>query len=168
VSALANFLKYYKFKATANAPFNDYAGYYTNANFALGAPQNTLPDYNIKANALYTMGGFAAMWSVSYIPTVTDPGDLFGGQSTTDSFTSSGKAYTIPSYMTSDLRIGYNFATSRGGLLRFTNQLSVGIGVNNLFNKKPPFIPSAAEDNTDKSTYDIIGRFYSFDITKRF
>src|SRR5262249_3358733 len=131
VSALANFPKYYKFKATAVAPYNDYAGYYTNANFALGAPQNTLPDYNIKANAVYTKGGFAAMLSISYIPHVTDPGDLFGGQSTTDSFTSNGLAYTIPSYTVADLRLGYNFTGSRMGLLKVTDQLSIGIGVNN-------------------------------------
>ena len=33
---------------------------------------------------------------------------------------------------------------------------------------EPPLIASAFEDNTDKSTYDIIGRFIYFEVSKKF
>ena len=44
----------------------------------------------------------------------------------------------------------------------------VAIGCNNVTDEDPPFISSSFEDNTDKSTYDILGRFVYFEVTKKF
>ncbi|MBC7367182.1 MAG: hypothetical protein H7343_10300, partial [Undibacterium sp.] len=41
-------------------------------------------------------------------------------------------------------------------------------GVSNITNKTAPFIPDGNEDNTDKRAYDIVGRFYFFEISKKF
>jgi len=44
----------------------------------------------------------------------------------------------------------------------------IAVGVNNITDNDPPLIASSFEDNTDKSTYDIIGRFVYFEIAKKF
>ena len=46
--------------------------------------------------------------------------------------------------------------------------LTVTLGVNNVTDQLPPFIGSSAEDNTDKSYYDIVGRFFFFQVDKKF
>ena len=170
VSTLATYLNSYKAKANRSAPYYDYAGYYVNANYALGLPNNTLPDYNIKANLQYNKGNFGALLTANYLPKVGDPADTFAGQSDTNSTTINGKPYTIPSYYTMDLNLGYNIGKRYAGqgLGSLLNGVSVAIGCNNLFNKKPPFIPSSAEDNTDKQTYDIVGRYVFIELKKSF
>ncbi|MBW3138287.1 TonB-dependent receptor domain-containing protein [Ferrimonas balearica] len=55
----------------------------------------------------------------------------------------------VPSNTTWDLQTSYT-ATEN---LKFT------LGVNNLFDKQPPFVFSAFGANTDVATYDVIGRF---------
>jgi outer membrane receptor protein involved in Fe transport len=42
------------------------------------------------------------------------------------------------------------------------------IGCNNVTDNAPPVIASSFEDNTDKSSYDILGRFVYFQISKKF
>jgi len=44
----------------------------------------------------------------------------------------------------------------------------VTVGVNNITDEAPPLISSSSEDNTDKSSYDIIGRFVYFEVSKKF
>jgi len=44
----------------------------------------------------------------------------------------------------------------------------LAVGVNNISDNDPPLIASAFADNTDKSTYDIIGRFVYFEVSKKF
>jgi iron complex outermembrane receptor protein len=46
--------------------------------------------------------------------------------------------------------------------------LRVQVGVNNLNDEAPPYIPSSAEDNTAKSEYDIVGRFFYLQVSKKF
>ena len=41
-------------------------------------------------------------------------------------------------------------------------------GVKNLTDNIAPLIASSSEDNTDKGTYDILGRFFYFELAKRF
>ena len=46
-------------------------------------------------------------------------------------------------------------------------ETDVRVGINNIFNEAPPPYGSSAE-TYDASTYDVIGRYYSFSVTKRF
>jgi hypothetical protein len=46
--------------------------------------------------------------------------------------------------------------------------LRLTVGVNNVTDEQPVFIGSSSEDNTDKSNYDIIGRFFFFQVDKKF
>ncbi|MEO6280193.1 hypothetical protein [Roseateles sp.] len=40
----------------------------------------------------------------------------------------------------------------------FNKQVDFAVGVDNLFDKKPPFIQSYTDANTDTMTYDLQGR----------
>ena len=64
-----------------------------------------------------------------------------------------------------DMQLAYNFRDKYGPWL---NGVRVAVGVNNITDNEPPLIASAFEDNTDKATYDIIGRSYYIGLTKRF
>ncbi len=44
----------------------------------------------------------------------------------------------------------------------------LAVGCNNVTDNAPPLIASSFEDNTDKSSYDILGRFIYFEVSKKF
>ena len=80
-----------------------------------------------------------------------------------------GKAYKIPSYFTVDLAVRYNVPNfGRDWARNFT----LTVGANNLFDKKPPYVPASGngegENNTVKNTYDIIGRYVFVELKKAF
>jgi len=54
------------------------------------------------------------------------------------------------------------------GSYRFNDQLVVRGGVNNLFDKEPPYYTDAIDQNTDPFTYDLLGRRYFVKATYRF
>jgi len=80
-------------------------------------------------------------------------------------FTVNGKGWTVDSWYSIDMQLAYRFDEKYGKLLRGTR---VAVGVNNVTDNDPPLIASAFEDNTDKSTYDIVGRFIYFELSKKF
>lgn len=51
---------------------------------------------------------------------------------------------------------------------RFLQTARLQLGLNITTDNKPPLIASTFEDHTDKSTYDIVGRFVYFEISKKF
>jgi iron complex outermembrane receptor protein len=163
VGANANVLFNYKFRPTPTAGNQQYARQQTSSTYGLGGANGVLPGYKINYSGLWQYRGFNTSLLISYIPTVVDAGSLFAGQSTTNAKTANGLAYTIPSYTTVDLSVGYAF-TGKG----WYNGISLVGGVNNLTNKLAPYIPDGNEDNTDKRTYDIIGRFYFLEVSKKF
>ena len=72
----------------------------------------------------------------------------------------------MPDYYRIDMQIAYQFGR-RGGN-RWYDGARLAFGVNNVTDENAPFIASGAEDNTDKSQYDIWGRFVYFEVSKRF
>ena len=110
-----------------------------------------------------------------YVPEVEDPGTLFASNldfernvdDLLNDFTVNGSAWKIESWYSIDMQLSYELGKSKQAKswydgTRFT------IGVNNITDKKPPIIASSFEDNTDKSTYDILGRFVYFELAKKF
>ncbi len=174
VGADANYLQHFLFRATPEDKYDDYASNYTGA-YAPVAAFYTLPRYNVKANLQYDIKGFAALATINYIPSVTNWGDAFGSQGNTvngkpynDVYVTGG-AQMIPSYYTVNLTLSYTFRKGEpGSTLSYLNGLSIVVGSNNLFNHTPPFITGSPEDNTDKGTYDVIGRTYFFSLKKTF
>ena len=80
-------------------------------------------------------------------------------------FTVDGSDWTVKSWYSIDMQLAYRFDEKYDPWLRGTR---LAVGVNNISDNDPPLIASAFEDNTDKSTYDIIGRFVYFEVSKKF
>jgi iron complex outermembrane receptor protein len=163
VGANANVLFNYKFHPDPNSGNQQYARQQTGAAFGLGGANGVLPGYKINYFGTWTFRGFTTTALISYTPTVVDAGSLFANQATTNTKTANGKAFVVPSYTTADLSVAYQFK-GKG----WYNGFALVAGVNNAFNKIAPFIPDGNEDNTDKRSYDIIGRYYFFEIGKKF
>jgi len=169
VGAQANILFNYKFRATPNAPYLQYARNFTDQTNGIGGYNGLLPGYIIKPYISHVYGPLATSVFLNYVPATTASGSLFGGANSTNTDRIDGLAYTIPSYFTVDLALSYtvpNFGKD------WARNLTLTGGVNNLFNKAAPYVPvdgnPPGENNTVESIYDIIGRFFFVELKKSF
>jgi iron complex outermembrane receptor protein len=169
VGASANVLFSWKARATASDPLNEYARAFTDSANGLGAEQGNLPSYIVKPYLNHSWKGISSSVFVTYIPEVNAPGTLFGGASPTNTQRINGLAYKIPSYTTVDVAFSATVPSLGFDALRNTR---VTIGANNLFDKDAPYVPGSgnnqSENNTNKTTYDIIGRFMFVELKKSF
>lgn len=165
LAANANVIDRYEFRLNVGAPFYNYAGQYTSPS-TIGGANGTLPSWFVTDSITWDYKGFTINVASRYIPEVLDQGDLFptsGG--TANGRTYNGAAWTVDSWYAIDMQLSYKFGEDYG---RWLNGLRLTVGVNNLTDNLPPFIASGSEDNTDKGTYDILGRFVYFEIAKKF
>jgi len=110
-----------------------------------------------------------------YIPEVDDPGTLFASnldfERTFDDllndFTLDGSKWKIQSWYSIDLQLAYELGKTKQAK-DWYDGTRLTIGVSNVTDEKPPIIASSFEDNTDKSTYDLMGRFIYFEVAKKF
>lgn len=72
---------------------------------------------------------------------------------------------SVASYRTFDAQVGYSFSGSSN---KWLAGLSLNLGVNNAFNKFPPFIQSEGNQNHDINAYDPIGRFFFMEARYKF
>jgi len=169
VGASANILFNYKFRATAKDPYLQYARVFTDSTIGGAGFEGLLPSYTIKPYVNYSYKAVTASLFMTYYPTVTVPGTLFGGASTTNDYTLNGKASQVPSYFTADLSVAYVLPSFGKNWLRGT---TLTVGANNVFNKQAPYIPGdgsfVAQNNTAENAYDIIGRFMFVELKKSF
>jgi hypothetical protein len=104
---------------------------------------------------------------------VTDSGTLFGDTTPgdTNGETLNGQKFKVPTYTTADVSATYDFGSGIGTnewVNGFLRNSSITVGITDFTNKLPPFVPSSEEDNTDKVAYNIIGRFFFVQATKKF
>ncbi|KZN53684.1 hypothetical protein N474_20340 [Pseudoalteromonas luteoviolacea CPMOR-2] len=88
------------------------------------------------ANATLKITQWQATYSIQYIGKAADEngGGPIGAQ--------------VPSIVYHDLQVGYSFE----------NALKLSVGIDNIFDKRPPFLTSWNDANTDVFTYDTVGR----------
>jgi len=150
-------------QASPGAKYYHYEGQWT-ANF--GTAQGLIPDYRLNFGLTWDFHDFAYSISAHYIPGVVDLGfEHPQVGDTSQGFTINGKPWQVPDYYTIDMQLAYHFGPKFG---RFLKGTTLAVGCNNILDENPPLIASAIEDNTDKGTYDILGRFVYFQITKAF
>jgi len=98
----------------------------------------------------YVLHDFEASWKINYLSAIQDTtpanGILFQQWN------------NVPAYTYHDVQARYTFPVGK-------SKLTTYLGVNNVFNKKPPFLPGAyASDvtgtNTAADSYDVIGVFW--------
>jgi iron complex outermembrane receptor protein len=152
-----------------------YDGQYTDRINGIGGAQGLLPRYQINTGLAWDIHDFTYTINARYIPEVQDRGTLHQSniafENTFDDglndFTDSGKVWTISDWFTIDMQLAYEFGKGQP-LRRWYDGFRVAVGANNITDEKPPLVTSSFEDNTDKSTYDIIGRFVYFEVGKKF
>jgi iron complex outermembrane receptor protein len=156
--ANANVLFSYKYSdPVAGGPF-EYGGLYSDANnVGIGGEAGTLPDFQINTGVSWDIHDFTLNVNARYIPGV----DVWFGSD----FTIDGSEWEVESWYSIDMQLAYRFGEKYGRALQGTR---LAIGCNNITDNEPPLIASSFEDNTDKSTYDIVGRFIYFEISKKF
>jgi iron complex outermembrane receptor protein len=167
VFASANVLLNYEYGDPLIGGPYQYAGQYTDDNAVSGA-QGTLPDFVLNTGLTWTYRGFTFAANAQFIPEVDDLGDMHASAgSTSNSYTVSGNPWTIESFYTVDLQIGYEFGSGRSDK-RWYDGTRLVFGCRNVTDNISPLIASSSEDFADKSTYDILGRFFYFEIAKKF
>lgn len=168
VGASANILFDYRARTSPIAPYYQYARTYTDLSNSAGFANGLLPSYIIKPYLNHTYGPVSTSLYFTYIPTVTTNGGV-GNAPGQNPDTINGQPYKIPSYFSMDLGISYTLPNFGQNWLR---NATLTVGMNNVFNKAPPYVPvdgnPPGENNTVESTYDIIGRFAFVELKKAF
>ena len=161
--ANANVLFSYTYEdPVAGGPY-DYKGQYSDANVGAPGGQGMMPNFVLNTGftwEYYVRSADLLSFTVNnrYIPQVDSP--------LTD--TTSGDPWVIQSYFQLDMQIAYELG-KKAETKKWYDGTRLAIGCNNVANQLPRLIGDGAfEDNTDKSTYDIIGRFIYFEISKKF
>ena len=164
--ANANLLFLYDVKLGKGTPWLNYKGQYTDSQ-AVAAPQGMIPDYSITTGFTWSIYNFDYTVIAHYLPGVTDFGDLHPSVGApSNDFTANGQPWSVPDYYKIDMQLAYNFRSDSGK--KWYDGTRIAVGVNNITDNLPPLIASSSEDNTDKSTYDILGRFVYFEVAKKF
>jgi iron complex outermembrane receptor protein len=166
-----NVLLNFQARTNPSVPYLQYAGVFTETLNGKGNPQGVLADYVGRARLDHTYRGVTTSLRVSHLPSVDAPGTSFGEKPGTPNILRANLgSYTIPSYTTADVSLSYTLPDFGR---RWLKKLKLTAGVNNVFDKEPPFVPGGgsgvgSESNTVKSTYDIIGRFMFIEARKEF
>ena len=177
--ANANVLFDYKYKdPVVGGPF-PYNGQYTDAAEGTAGAQGTLPDYIINTGVTWEYpirkDSVALTVSATYIPEVRALGSLHQSNLAFEAafddllndFTLDGSTWKVESWYKIDMQLSYELGKHKE-TKDWYDATRLTIGCNNITDNKPPLIAGAFEDNTDKSTYDILGRFVYFEVSKKF
>ncbi len=163
--ASANILLSYEIKLPGGSQYYNYKGQYTDTQ-AVAAPQGLIPDYNISAGFTWSFKNLDYTVIAHYLPGVIDLGDTHPSVAApSNDFTASGATWKVPSYYKIDMQLAYTFKSAEK---KWYDNTRVAVGMNNVTDEKPRLIASSSEDNTDKSSYDILGRFVYIEVSKKF
>lgn len=163
--ANANYLLGYEQNQGPGTPYLNFVGQFTDPQ-VVGIYNGVMPEFTVSTGATWDFRNFQYNINARYIPGVTDMGFIFTDPTTQHGFTLNDLPWQVPDYYAIDMRLAYNFKSSAGD--KWYDGTSVAIGANNITDEKPPVIASSSEDNTDKSTYDFIGRFVYVELRKKF
>lgn len=166
--ANANVLFNYEYEdPIIGGPYN-YEGQYTDDANGIGGAQGTLPDFMLSTGLNWQIRNFSYTINARYIPEVDDIGFMHPSVGEAEhGFTVDGSEWTVDEYYAIDMQLAYEIGKHRTDK-RWYDRTRLAIGVNNITDEDPPIIASSFEDNTDKSTYDILGRFVYFELSKKF
>lgn len=141
----------WKSQEDALSPFGEFDGTITTD------VAEAFPHWKAVLNLGWDIGEFGVTWNARYIDSLTVVNDDAVGSPVT-----TGLRGTVSSF-------NYHRLTGRWSP---TDSIDLLLGVDNLFDKKPPIYTDDAQAgqqaNTDPSTYDILGRRYFMNATFRF
>jgi outer membrane receptor protein involved in Fe transport len=101
--------------------------------------------------AVYDVAGLEATWRVKYMSSINDTNPTPGNTVISPLYNH------VPAYVYHDAQVRYT--------LPFKPKTQVYLGVDNIFNKKPPFLPmgmasTVTGTETAADTYDVFGVFW--------
>ncbi len=132
------------------------------SNGSLAGTGGVYPAFKFLTGVTYSIAGFGAGATVRFIGSFSECGDPAGD------YSGFGLCYIdrtfkrqVDAYATLDLFASYAFQTG-------FDRTSVGVGVNNVLDKKPSNIYNGFAVSTDPSAYDLVGRFFYARIAQAF
>lgn len=134
----ASYLDEYSYKLGSNTGFNNLEGTFEDAS---REGSGALPRWKANTGLLWSLDRAEYSYTVNHIASVTEKIPF-----------TNDKTREIGSWNTHDTQFSYRFGDSK--------QLRLSLGINNIFNKPPPFSAAAFNDNYDARTYDIKGQFW--------
>lgn len=151
------------------APGYAYYNYVGQGTYGFGTAQGIIPDYKVNCSLTWDFKGLQYVISANYLPGVSIPGNLFPsitGPGATQGSTVNGLAQQVGAYYTIDMQFSYEFG--KGSTTRnWYNDLHCTVGCNNITDTPAPLI-AGGPDYTDNNTYNPLGRFVYFEISKKF
>ena len=155
IGSTGTYLSSYKYQTLPNQPFYEFAGYSTNGQTIAG----TMPRYSFYTTLDWRMHDWQTIVGNTYSTSVTDIG------STPPAVYLATRTPTkVDAYYSWDLQESYTFTkTEAGRMWSLLKGMKVTVGVNNLFNRMPPYagLSQAAgnnNNNADIAQYSPIGR----------
>ena len=155
IGSTGTYLQSYKYQTLPNQPFYEFAGYSTNGQTIAGS----MPKYSFYTTLAWKIRDWDTTIGNSYSSSMTDIG------STPPAVYLATRTPTrIDSYYSWDLQESYTFSQAEAGRLwSLLKGMRVTAGVNNLFNRMPPYAglsqPSGNNNNNvDVAQYSPIGR----------
>jgi outer membrane receptor protein involved in Fe transport len=159
----------FPFSGPDNPQYLSYKGEFTDPNW-IGQGFGTLPDWQITSGLSWEFRNFTYTVSARYVPEVLDPGDNHpyenGGvmASGNNGATVDGSSWHVSDWYSIDMQLAYEIKSAG----KWYDRTRFTVGCNNVTDNGAPLIASSTEDHTDKSTYDILGRFVYFEVSKKF
>jgi outer membrane receptor for ferrienterochelin and colicin len=164
----ANWVLNYEFQSSPSLPYFHYEGQGT---YNFGTAQGLIPDYNVNVALAWDYKNLTYVVSAHYIPSVTVPGNLHPSivdpTNPDQGSTVDGLAQKLSDYYTIDMQLSYEFGKHQE-IKNWSDGLRLTVGCRNIADNGAPFIAGAPEDNTDKTFYDLLGRFVYFEVAKKF
>jgi iron complex outermembrane receptor protein len=166
VSGNVNWTLNYEVQANPGTPYYNYVGQGT---YGFGTAQGIIPDYKVNCSFTWDFKGFRYNVSANYLPGVTIPGNLFPAATfpgATQGSTVNGLAQQIGSYYSIDMQISYEFGLGHK-IDSWYDGLRFTAGCNNITDTPAPLI-AGGPDYSDNNTYNPLGRFVYFEVSKKF
>ena len=155
VGSTGSYLKSYKYQTLPTALFYEFAGFSTNGQTIAG----TMPRYSFYTTIDWKLRDWQTTVGQSYSGSVTDI-----GATPPAVYLATRTPTKVDKYYSWDLQESYTFnKTEAGRMWSLLKGMKVTVGVNNLFNRMPPYagLSNAAannNNNADVAQYSPIGR----------
>ena len=165
IGTTGTFLKSYQYQTLPNQPFYEFAGYSTNGQTVAGS----MPRYSFYSTIDWKYRNWETTLGNSYSSTMTDVASTPPAV-----YLATHPSVRIDRYFSWDLQESYTFSKADAGRLwAWLHGMQVSIGVNNLFNRMPPYAglsQNAANNNpnADVAQYSPIGRLFYVTGTLKF
>jgi iron complex outermembrane receptor protein len=134
----------YTVQGHKDAKMTDIAGTFVDdASDGLGA----IPDWKTNIGVLWNQGSWQGGYTIHFVSSLRE------------TVPSTDRLRRVNSWITHDAQLGYNFKVGKG--------LKVLVGIDNLFNRDPPKIASAFNNNIDARTHELKGRYLYLKLSQK-